>query len=673
MLLTLLATSFVLQGAQPAPPRSLSPAKAAALHDSLEAAALRFFREFGVAWRNSEGERHAVGSSEFETTTRNLQLHCHPAEPGAPPPQTLGLRLGRTTAITQQPTIVKSPDSHYAVCPTWTLSEVKAPGDERTAIDLALTQGNRKTIGTARAALLDELDSAARLLPSDDWIAGQRVRFRVDQRDLDTALFVARACEASRWWCTALRGYVHALRAEIVIADSVFGEAVAAMRVDQRCQWTDLTELIGLAERPMYARLSCRQRDSVNTRLWWLADPLYIEPANERRVEQHVRNVIVALHSALDHDERFDWRPTNGFNALQRVIARYGWPAYTWWGGVRNERSHSDYLATHHTAMNDTYASFEYPFERMHAFPSWHAVTDPLHAKRTDWEIARPDSMPGDSLWWPREHFATRNPLLQISDGQLAFLRRQDTVLFAMAADLEQIKFHRPRTDPVRATAVLSGAPGDYREVAHAEGSTNAPLLLRANVPSKPALLSVEFPADLKHALPGGRTRFAIAPPAPLSALKTGQYAISDPIVLLPPPESEILPSDVDGALARMAGSTVVRKVRRLGVYWETYGFKPGDSVDVAVWIERYTPQGIIRRFGIALNVAVDLNTPIVISWKEPQPQRIASLLPGRVPILGRSLTIDVSALPAGDYWLDVAVGKRGVQPVRGRRGITIR
>ena len=670
MLLTLLATSFVLQGAQPAPPRSLSPAKAAALHDSLEAAGLRFFREWGVAWRNSEGERHAVAATEYETNTRNQQLHCHP---GAGAPQSApGSLLVRSLVLAQQPTMVKNPESYYAVCPTWSLSEVKQP-DERIMLDLALTPRHRAVMTTARATMLGALDSASRLLPSDDWIVGQRVRLLVDQRELDTALAVAHGCAASPWWCIALTGYVHAMRGEIAVADSVFTAAVALMRVDRRCQWTDLTELIEFADRPLYTKLSCAQREVVNTRIWWLADPLYVDPANERRVEQHVRNVIVALHSAVDHDERFDWRPTNGFDVLRRVITRYGWPAYTWWAGLRNEQGHFGYLADHHTALSDAYSSFEYTFDRMHAVPSWRAVEEPLRAKSTDWEIAKPDSMPSDSLWWPREHFAPRNSLLQMSDGQIAFLRRQDHILFAMATDLDPVKFSRPRTDPVQATAIVSERPGSFREIAHAEGSTRAPLLLRAELPPQPTLLSVEFLADLKHALPGGRTRFAIAPPPALSAMKPGQYAISDPVVLLAPAENDVIPSETGAAIARMAGSTVIQKARRLGVYWETYGFSPGDSVDVAVWIERYTAQGILRRFGIALNVAVDLNTPIVISWKEPKPERIATTIQGPVPILGRSLTVDVSALPPGDYWLDVAVGKRGVAPIRGRRGITLR
>ena len=92
-----------------------------------------------------------------------------------------------------------------------------------------------------------------------------------------------------------------------------------------------------------------------------------------------------------------------------------------------------------------------------------------------------------------------------------------------------------------------------------------------------------------------------------------------------------------------------------------------------AIWIERFTQQGVMRRFGIALRVATDLNTPIAMSWSEPDPGRRSHVINGDVPIVGRSVVLDVSTLPRGEYWLDVAVGKPGQEPVRGRRAFTVR
>ncbi len=678
MLLTLLATSLALQGATPQL-RGVSPALASSLLDSLEAAELRFMRDWGRAWRLSEGTRHDFTYSEKDVRPRNVQLHCHP--PGMPGGQVSAPASsgGRSVPIAQLPlglpvpTIVKDPESAYAICPTWTFADA-APSDERLGIDGALTDPLKGPVRGARQSLLAMFDSAAALLPSNDWIAGQRVRLAVDQRDLDRALRVADECQATRWWCIALAGYVVAARGNVVVAESIFVASMAAMHPAQRCAWTDLGELIDLEDRPSYARVSCAARDSVNTRLWWLADPLYIEPGNERRVEQYVRNVLVALHGALDRDERYDWRVGAGANPLERVVTRYGWPAYAWWGGPRNEQGHSDYLASHNTALNETYTTFEYSFGRIHAFPAWRAVGDPLHARASDWQVSAPDSIDAGT-WWTREHFAPHKPLEQLPDGQQAFFRRRNSVIFATAHDLDRLRFNRAAGDPIKATLVATDRPGSFSEIAHAGGRAGQPLILRADLPSKSTLVSVEFPAGNQETFAGGRVRFAITPPPPLLALKKGEYAISDPVILLAPPNDDLSPGDIDAALARMAGSTRAPNAGRMGVYWETYGFSRTDSVNVAVWIERYTPQGIVRGLGIVLGIATDMNTPVAITWSEPNQQRSVSSIQdgGTVPILGRGLTLDVSQLVPGDYWLDVAIGKRGMQPVRGRRGFSIR
>jgi hypothetical protein len=408
----------------------------------------------------------------------------------------------------------------------------------------------------------------------------------------------------------------------------------------------------------------------VNVRLWWLANPLYIEPGNDRRVEHFAREVLAALHAALDRDERYDWRAGAGLNPMQRMVMRYGWPSYTWWGGTLNEESHSSYLAQHETATNEAFTTFEYSLGRVHAFPRWHAVTMPLQAKASDWQISMPDTV-ADGAWWPREHFAAHAPLVQLPAGQLAFLRRENSVIMAFATELDGIALERPVGAPIAATMIATSHPGEVREIAHAPGKMNAPLVLRADV-SAPMLVSIEFPGIDATGLPGGRVRFGAEPPPPLSAMKAGELAISDPVILVAPAENDVLPSQVDAALARMAGATYVPNAKRIGVYWETYGFKPADSVTVAVWIERHTPQGVVRRLGIVLNVVTDLNTPIAISWSEPHSDRIATLIPGRIPILGRSLTLNTTALPPGEYWLDVAIAKRGMPPLHGRRGFTI-
>ena len=63
----------------------------------------------------------------------------------------------------------------------------------------------KEDIVRARAQLLRDLERASDALPGDDWIIGQRIRYLVEGHDT-SAVSVARACRATKWWCDALLG-----------------------------------------------------------------------------------------------------------------------------------------------------------------------------------------------------------------------------------------------------------------------------------------------------------------------------------------------------------------------------------------------------------------------------------------------------------------------------------
>jgi hypothetical protein len=222
----------------------------------------------------------------------------------------------------------------------------------------------------------------------------------------------------------------------------------------------------------------------------------------------------------------------------------------------------------------------------------------------------------------------------------------------------------------VEATLLVSERPDSIRTVTNAPSTAGSPLTFLAEVAARPAVASIEVTTG-RSSEARGRMRFGMTPLPPLSALAAGDVALSD-IALLRPDTSDALPNATREALRRMMTSTNVAQGQRLGLYWETYGINPDDTVDIAVWIERYTSQGILRRFGTALNVAQDLNTPVSISWRETAATGRAHLIPGPVPVIGRSVILDSSRLPRGDYWLDVVVRRAGQEPVRTRRSFTV-
>jgi hypothetical protein len=585
--------------------------------------------------------------------------------------------------------VLSSKTSGRVFCPSWVLSD-SLHYDASVVVDNAIAPRYRAAIRNGRDSAIQLFERGAREFPGSAWVIGQLVRLLVDQRELGRALAAAQGCRAAPVWCAQLLGYVHAERGNWVRADSAFETAARAMSPPERCAWNDASVLLDSLAVATYLAVPCAGRDSVNAILWWLSDPMYTEPGNERRAVHYARRIGIALRSGLLYDERYDWRPIAGRDGMTEMIERYGWPAYSYWAygflASAVDLAMARFDSTHHIA----YTTFEYTGGRLQTVPVWRAIADPLKSASGDWAISDPrkpvprvtyrdDRVSREfvqvvskvSEWWPRQHFAPSAPLAQIPDGQTAFLRRDANVIFATANPIAPGDFGSTRRS-ISGTLMITSQPDDVRVVANARGVVGAPLVLFGPIESRPTLAAVEFPAVSATGPAGGRTRFSVAPPAPLSSMRSGEFAISDLVVLTPPSAGDQYPAETERVLPFMAGSTTFARGRRVGVYWETYGFAPDDSVEFAVWIERYTAQGLLRRFGIALNVATDRNTPVAQSWTETRLGRNANVIPGRVPVIGRSIVLDASALTPGEYWLDVVARKPGSEPVRSRRSIVI-
>jgi hypothetical protein len=187
--------------------------------------------------------------------------------------------------------------------------------------------------------------------------------------------------------------------------------------------------------------------------------------------------------------------------------------------------------------------------------------------------------------------------------------------------------------------------------------------VLTAHIPSKPAIVGLEVPAAQRGDV-AARTRLGIVPPGPLNVFRAGETAISDPVLIA---TDDAPPPGPDGALEKMLGSTRIRGPK-VGVYWETYGYAPGDSVDVAVVISRHETLSKMRRFGMLLRVAHDINGSVTVRWGEPQSGHSSWNIPGAVPVQARSIRVDLSKLEPGHYSMQVLVAKKGGLPVSSSR-----
>ncbi len=588
--------------------------------------------------------------------------------------------------------VIVSRAAAFSVCPSWLLHP--KPAAERGAQpDGALEERFVEPVRQGRAALIALFDEAARDYPASDWIVGQHVRLLIEQGEEDRAARAVAACHANQWWCLLLDGYVRATRGDVVGAEAQIAAALAQMPPDERCRWTDESVLLDSTGRAAYRQVPCAARDSLNAVLWWLADPLYSVPGNARLVEQYRRKVDLALRTALDRDGRYDWRPATGADARAEMFLRYGTPSLVVYAQGYSATAYLRYLLLDGDRRL-SHATFEYtPGGRVHTMPAWQAVVAPTRAPREAWDIAdpgdqvnvlqatsgvrgtRPEAVRAAaqvSAWWPVEHVRLVPGLVQLPEGQVAFLRRQDSVVVATATDLGPAPLGRAAGSVVAGTLLVTDRPGSQQVLARATGRVGTPLVLVGTAAPRPAVAAIEFPGDSAAGLPAGRTRVGIAPPPPLAALAPGAVALSDPVLLRPPAAEDALPVATAEVLATMAGSPTIPRGTRLGLYWETYGFAATDTVAFAVGIARATADGRLRRLGVRLNVTPDRTTPVAVAWTETAPGRNATVLAGPVPIIGRSLVLDTAALPPGTYWLELVVSRAGAAPVRARRQLVV-
>jgi hypothetical protein len=604
---------------------------------------------------------------------RHHIIHCHPDGVSWRRLLIPGMRGGTWKRLDEY--MIESRVGKRAICPSWLQSGVSVPWDEASSIDAGIIAPFKPALSSARAALLTVLDSVAAVRSRDDWLAGQRVRFAVDQRDLARAERVATECQAEPWWCGMLRGYVAHAQGAIVIADSLFVSSIAAMPAVEQCRWTDLGVLLPEEDAVAYARIPCARRAPLNERLWWLSDPLYLERWNERRAEHYARVTLARLRSGTTFSEHWDMRNEGGGNAVREMIVRYGWPSLVVWGGIQEDASHLSYLGGG-SAMHERFATAEYGLPRFHPVPAWAAIVNPFDAQATDWtlteraarEIARPRM-----VWWPEEHFARRaGPMVQLWD-QSAMLRRDSTVLLFVATDIPQSELRAATSDTLRGAMVFATDPASMRSEP-ATAAIGHLSIFKHSIPSVPQVVSLELEGSTADGRQiAARARFGIDPPRPLIAMQPGEAAISAPM-LVAPPDGENLPiTDPVVAPSRMLGTTILRAARRVGVYWETYGIDIGDTVDVSLRVERReSPPGLARRMGFWLGLAERTDGGISMRWRDPSPERGVTTIRGRIPIQGRSVSIDISRLAPGDYAMVVSVARPGMLPISAGRDFRI-
>jgi hypothetical protein len=465
-------------------------------------------------------------------------------------------------------------------------------------------------IRRARAELLRELEKTAATLPGDDWIAGQRIRYLTESHDT-AAIGVARSCRATKWWCEALLGLALHVDGNFAAADSAFAIALADMPTLNRCHWTNLSPLLDDDIRGTYRKMACAQRDSINARIWWVADPLYMTPGNERRTEHFSR----VMHTALQKDAVNTYGSSWGGD-LAELILRFGWAEK--WTQQPNTNTYfaADPLVTGH--------------ERE---PGFHFF---LTQRPPDRLAEIVDDLFDVYQFPPREQYAPPYArALARLDAQVARFRRGDSTRVVAAFDV--------RGDTIfgrRKFAAALIAMGDETTTPSLTEVAESPAksVLTATTPWKSQLIGVELLASDSAGAARWRSGFAEIP------LDSGRISVSDLLFVDGAPS---LPADLSDAIAHAHGGTKFRHDTKVGLFWELYGRTPADSaLPISLTI---TPikGGLLRRAFRALRIAPK-PTPLNIRWQENGASGVLS---------PRSVLLDLSLVPAGKYAVKLEVG----------------
>ncbi len=480
----------------------------------------------------------------------------------------------------------------------------------------------------ARTTLVQKLDSLARVVPANRWIAGQRVRYLVESERYDDALAAAQQCEADGWWCGALAAFSQHMLRNYTAADSGFRVVQSQMAARERCTWRDISMLIDDDSRQEYRRLPCgAEREAWEDRVWWFARTLYGMRGNDSRSEWNARQLMVRLYQDAPSGLQF------GFDDDEReLLLRFGWPR-TWARGPGEGRDGFSVVT------DEASPAYRY-------LPAGNVLGNPSLSDSSHWRLHRPPVIGRYAPPYARTLVALEH--------QQAMFRRGDSALLVMAYDVSQVRELAAAAHRRAAMVVAQGEQPSPRM----STSNPAPATGTMSVTGVwgPLLFSGEVWAPDSSIV--ARARYGVHPPYAVDTRVT----VSDLLFFKP---STTPPNTVEEALALALPTERVRSSAPLGVYWETYGTNPaGEMVKLTVTVVREVEEGgFLRRKNQNLRLVREA-TPVSVSVQD-MTVRGRSVSP-------RAVTLDISTLKKGAYIVQLEIQVDGQYPLRADHRIEI-
>lgn len=574
---------------------------------------------------------------------------------------------GQVNSVTSR--LIQAKPNFGGVCPSWTPPEERVRPDEGEAIDLALSPKGRESLRRQREVLIYELALAQAKYPGDAWIAGQHLRFVIDQRDPARSVELAAECRAAVEWCARLMGLAQQQADNIPGAEYAFrlADSLAMLqRSAQECVEPETWVPLPREYRDDAERGTCAQQRAFVERMWWLSDPMWSVPGNERFVEHEARRISGTLRAVMDRDERYIWEKSGGGEALREMLIRYGWPSYTYHPGFKLEVEMSKVREEKARYVMPPYTAKEYSPDRTALIPSMKGINSPFKIRDSDYELSLQAGRDADG-WWPTEHMMLQKKLKTLASGQQVQWRRDSVVLFGLVVDHAIDGLDTAVVGASAAMLVGSSAPSDLRPLARARIHQDETLRMFAPVPSAPIVLSAEVQARSIRE-PARRLRFGLTPVPTLRDMQPDDVAVSDPVFIRMPTRGATMTNTIAAVEPVMAGALEFARSTPLALFWESYGFSPDDSTSFELRVNRADDVNLARRVGSALGLVSALRDSVSIKWSEPDARNGASVVTATSKtIIGRSVALDLSALPAGTYVVSIEM-RSGARMAHGER-----
>ncbi len=470
------------------------------------------------------------------------------------------------------------------------------------------------------------------------------------------------ACEPTdAWWCELLRGYLLHETRRSGEAVAPIERGLAAAPDEMRCRLEDMERLLPSEVREAYDEIPCDERGDVHEYIWWLADPFWMEPGNERRVEHLMRGFSVPFHESRLHASRSPGRRHSDWHDME-LIRRGYWDSWGPRTGTRRGDPEANAWTSRRGAFN-------------------HFVPDALDLSGLTSDLRFRLEGELDDEGWTRP----AGPVLA-APAQMARFLDGDQMSVALASDLGAVSFEPPwatELEPVPGadTTAVTGpdstdAVADSAAVpsrgplpapapdARADGRPVRGDEARVVAPGQAWFVTSEGPGHVAHVDPvpiRERVTFSVAVPnlpqvvgleAFSPAASARHRAVAMPLagdgpelsdLLLYRPFGPDLPETRIRAVALMLGTLEVRSDDLVGLYWEGYDLPTDEPIGVAVSISDIEV-GLLGRLGGLIGLGAE-GRSATVEWTEP---------PLDDGDLRRAITLDVAGLDTGAHELTV-------------------